>query len=221
MNSRKLLIVVLGLAILILTGTSHEFSFAPRDEKAEAIQAQVSAEKQMAEMQASLPSLSMNPERFPELTYTELTKELRTEGFQVRCYANLQRKEKLHPSITQICWTRARKAWDVPLDGISFHFAGEKLQLVRIEFPNAQWAEAKHWFDTLPGKMAGTFGTDGKGNTVLGKSVAAGLLMTAKPPGKDTVMALWESRDVLNDLCTGRDRSFSEEQRKVLCTPPP
>jgi hypothetical protein len=219
-NLRKiLLLVAVGLALYKFSESFEGFSFSPRDEIAATKAAEIVAAQQEAAAIAAAPALMLDPASFSTLTYTGLSRQLRSDGFNVRCYGNLERKEKLYPTITQICWTKARKAWNIPLEGISFHFAGETLQLVRIEFPNAQWTEAKAWFDTLPGQMAGTFGTDGKGHEVLGKSFATGFLMTAKPPNKATVMMLWESRELLADRCSGKDRSFSPWQRKIVCEP--
>lgn len=221
-NLRKaLLVVALALAAYKFTETFADFSFSPRDEIAASKAAEAVAVKQEAAAIAAAPPLIIDPSSFPTLTYTGLSKQLRSEGFSVRCYGNLERKEKLYPSITQICWTKAQTAWGIPLEGISFHFAGETLQLVRIEFPNSHWDDAKSWFDGLPGEMAGSFGADGKGHDVIGKSFASGFLMTAKPPRKTTVMVLWESPALLVGRCTVRDRSFSELQKKIICEPKP
>ena len=160
-NLRKaLLVVALALAAYKFTETFADFSFSPRDEIAASKAAEAVAVKQEAAAIAAAPPLIIDPSSFPTLTYTGLSKQLRSEGFSVRCYGNLERKEKLYPSITQICWTKAQTAWGIPLEGISFHFAGETLQLVRIEFPNSHWDDAKSWFDGLPGEMAGSFGAD-------------------------------------------------------------
>lgn len=212
-----LMLIALGLAVFKFSENFTGFSFAPRDEIAASKAAEAASIQREIKARAEAPPLILDPSSFSAQTNTELTKQLRQEGFHVRCYGNLERKEKLHPSINQICWTQARTAWNIPLEGISFHFAGEQLQLVRIEFPNDQWPAAKNWFDRLPGEAAGIFGTDGQGHDVLGKSLSSGFLMIAKPPKNATAMVLWEAQELLTDRCFGKNRSFSEVQKQILC----
>lgn len=166
---------------------------------------------------AAAPEFTLVPDDFRSQTFSGLTQALRTAGHKVRCYCDLRRNEKLYPSITRICWTHARAAWGMTLENISFHFGGEALESVRIEFPHDRWPQVRQWFSTLPGEDAGTFGHDGDGNVIMGRRVGDGLLMTAPPSLRSTILLLWESKNLLADRCRDGDRSFTAKQRSILC----
>lgn len=219
----KALLFVGGAVLLAaynLPDNVRNFNFGPRDEVAASKAAEAAAIQRDAQVRASAPPLNINPDSFPKQTYTELSSQLRAEGLHVRCYGNLKPKEKLYPSITQICWSQAKTAWDIPLENISFHFGGETLQFVRIEFPGNQWHRVKDWFEGLPGESAGTFGSDGQGHNVIGKSFATGFLMTAEPSKNSTVMVLWEAPALFASRCAADKRSLTDEQKRILCAQP-
>lgn len=209
------LLLALAAEFLPLIREASHFSLAPRD-----IETPPSTEPSKhtpAEAPTTAPDLDLSPEAFASQTYSALSGALRNAGHQLSCHGNLKRQEKLYPSITQVCWTSAKSAWGIPLAGVSFHFGGEELQFVRLEFPFGQWTQVKSWFAGLPGEDAGTFGKDDNGNEIFGRSMAGGLLMTARPSQGQTVMVIWETGVLFIDRCLAANRSFTEKQKAILC----
>lgn len=206
----------IGAVLILAVWSSQWMNFSPREGGAgSAPQASVPP-AEVAE-RAAAPAFTLAPDNFRLQTLSELTQMLRATGHKVRCYGDLRRNEKLYPQITQICWTHASTAWGMPLENISFHFGGQVLEFVRLEFPHAQWPRVRQWFAALPGEDAGTFGHDGDGNTVVGRRAGAGLLITAPPSPRSTILVLWESNNLLADRCRDGDRSFTPKQRSILC----
>lgn len=205
-----------GAVLILAVWGSRWMNFSPREGGAGGAPPASVPTAEMAE-RAAAPAFTLVPDDFRLQTLSGLTQTLRAAGHKVRCYGDLRRNEKLYPSITHICWTHARSAWGMPLENISFHFGGEVLEFVRLEFPHEQWPRVRQWFATLPGADAGTFGHDGDGNMIMGRRAGAGLLMTAAPSPRSTILLLWESKNLLADRCRDGDRSFTPKQRSILC----
>jgi len=215
-GGRDWLPLQVGAVLIVCVWGSQWMNFSPREGGGGGAQPASMPLAEVAE-RAAAPAFTLAPDDFRQQTLSGLTQMLRAAGHKVRCYGDLRRNEKLYPPITQICWTHARAAWGVPLENISFHFGGEVLEFVRLEFPHDQWPQVRQWFVTLPGEDAGTFGHDGDGNTIMGRRVGAGLMMTAPPSPRATILLLWESKNLLADRCRDGDRSFTPKQRSILC----
>lgn len=210
-----LLLLVLLVVLKSLIEEAGGFSFSPRDAQVATSSVEVAGQEKAA--RAAWPEFTLAPESLPGQTYSGLSEMLRKSGYPVRCYGNLKRNEKLYPSITQLCWTQAKAAWGIPLENISFHFAEEQLHFIRLEYPFAQLTQVKEWFSSLPGPDAGTFGTDDKGNMIVGKGMAGGLMLTAPPARGETVMVTWETKALFSLRCGEKNRSITETQKRILC----
>lgn len=204
-------------AVLILAvwgGASLDLS---RRETGEADQLPAPRSPGAASAPAPQLELSLVPAQFQDQTKERLVALLRAEGHGVRCYGDLKGRERIAPSITQVCLVHARRTWGLPVADVSFHFGGEELQMARYEFPPEAWPQVRAWFAS-EGQDAGSFGRDRDGNAVLGRHVAGGLLQTARPSRNSTVMVLWESRSLVAHHCRGK--ALQPAQRAILCSPP-
>lgn len=202
-------------ALLIYWYDVGDLDFSPRDVSSPTTH-QI-AGTSLGTARPDAPDLELPPETFRSQTYSALVIKLRSDGHPVRCYEHLKGKEKLYPSISRICVVSAKTAWGIPVQDVSFHFGGEELQFVRIEFTPDQWPQVKRWFAALPGEDAGIFGKDPQGNEIAGRSLGDGLIMTAPPSRGDTVLAIWESHVLFIDRCLSKSQLFTERQKSILC----
>ena len=213
-RGRAWLPLQIGLVLILCVWGSRWINFAPRDGSSAPT---VKATPQEIAERAAAPAFTLDPDDFRSQTFSTFNQMLRTAGHKVRCYGDLRPNEKLYPSVTQICWPVASAAWGLPVENMSFHFAGEKLESVRVEFQHDQWPRLRQWLPTLSGEDAGTFGNDGDGNEIIGRRVGDGLLMTAPPSPRSTILMLWESKRLLVERCSDGDETFTPKQRVILC----
>jgi hypothetical protein len=149
----------------------------------------------------AIPELTLLPTEFRGQTKDALVTMLRAQGQPIHCYGNLKGRERIAPSITEVCVLDTKRTWGMPVEDVSFHFAGEALQMARYEFAHDEWPNVQKWFLASEGQDVGTFGQDRKGNKILGRHVADGLLQTAPPSRGGTVMVLWEARNLMVERC--------------------
>lgn len=200
----------IGAVLILCVWASASLDLSPRDtgEPSSAAAKQPGASRPM-------PELTLMPTEFRGQTKDALLAVLRAQGQRVRCYGDLKGRERIAPSITQVCVLNTMRTWGMPVEDVSFHFAGEALQMARYEFARDEWPNVRSWFFASEGQDLGTFGRDGDGNKISGRHVADGLLMTAPPPPRGTVMVLWEARSLLAERC-GKNQ-MDPWQEAVLC----
>lgn len=141
---------------------------------------------------------------------------LTRQGFNVRCYGNLQPNEGMQPGDTHACWTIANNAWGIPSRMVAFSFGADGLRQIRLDFPSEQWPAVKRWFDQLSGPSTGTFGRDQGGNLIHGKMLRTGQVLTAEPNHMPTAMVMWQARSMLQaTVC--RSKALKPEQWDLIC----
>ena len=202
----------IGAVLILCVWASVGLDLSPRDTD----EGNAATEANQPGASRPAPELTLMPTEFRGQTKGALVAMLRAQGQSVRCYGNLKGRERIAPSITQVCVLNTKRTWGMPVEDVSFHFAGEALELARYQFAHDEWPKVRNWFFASEGRDLGTFGHDGDGNRISGRYVAEGLLMTAPPPHRGGVMVLWEARSLVAERC-GR-KLMEAWQEAVLCS---
>lgn len=150
------------------------------------------------------------------MRWEDIRDRLGKEGYRMRCYA-VGPNEGMMPGDTHACWTVAKTFAGIPVHTLSFLFGKEGLRQVRIDFAKEEWPAVKAWYDHLDGEPTGTFGQDQGGNTITGKLLKTGQVLTAEPNRMPNLMVLWQARSMLEQtVCNTSQR---DRQWELLCNP--
>ena len=143
---------------------------------------------------------------------------LSANKFRMHCYNDLGPRERIEATDTDVCWIIPSTLWGIPSHQVSFIFGPEGLRHVMAEFAPEDWPAVERWFNGLPAADAGTFGTDPGGNTIRGRMLDSGLVLTAPPSRLPTVTVLWNAGErLLTTQCA--ERGLTPAQRQLICRP--
>lgn len=131
-----------------------------------------------------------------------LQKHLAAEGFRMRCYGNLEQREKIEAGDTSVCWTIARSAYGIPARMIAFFFGDDGLHHIRQDFPKEEWDAVRNWLQTQGDADAGTYGRDQGGAKINGRRGKTGLILASEPGFTGWTMVMWQGRErVIGRAC--------------------
>jgi uncharacterized membrane protein YidH (DUF202 family) len=146
-----------------------------------------------------------------------LQKYLSQEGFRMRCYGNLKAEERLEPDDKEVCWTIANSTDGIPSRMITFWFGDEGLRQIRMDFSKSEWPEVQKWFEGQGSLLFGNFGREQGGQLIVGRRGKTGLVLTAAPGPLNSVMVLWQSREILQERSCAKADSSIGENWGALC----
>jgi len=155
------------------------------------------------------PPFVISPDSFSSLPQAEIIREYTNRGYQLKCYGNLQREERIRDSNDYLCSAHIHTAYDgIPARLLTFFFAKGELTDVRLEFPSSSYQkllsylsrklENRRRLDRLPQY---DFGTDNMGGKLLVWAVPDGILVTSDSQVEgDITVLMWSSRKTLGGI---------------------
>lgn len=146
-----------------------------------------------------------------------LQKHLGQEGFRMRCYGNLKAEERLEPDDKEVCWTIANNTDGIPSRMITFWFGDDGLRQIRMDFGKSEWPAVQKWFEGQGSFLFGNFGREQGGQLIVGRRGKTGLILTAAPGPLNSVMVLWQSREILQQRSCAKADSSIGENWGALC----
>lgn len=150
------------------------------------------------------------------ISQAEIQKYLSAEGFRMRCYGNLEQREKIEPDDTSVCWTITRSAYGIPSRMIVFFFGDDGLHHIRQDFPKEEWDAVRNWLQAQGDADAGAFGRDQGGAKIDGRRGKTGLILASAPGFMGWTMAVWQGREsLIRRACTGTHQR--DPQWLLLC----
>jgi hypothetical protein len=146
-----------------------------------------------------------------------IQKHLTAEGFRMRCYGDLEKREKISPDDTDVCWTIANSTDGIPSRMIVFFFGQDGLRHIRQDFPKEQWPAVRDWVQRQGDAVAGGFGYDDQGGGKLqARRGKTGLIVVSEPGFSGWVMVMWQAREhVLERAC--KKQEPDRPQWQMLC----
>lgn len=146
----------------------------------------------------------------------EIQKHLSAEGFRMRCYGNLEQREKIDPEDTSVCWTITRSAYGIPSRMMVFFFGKDGLHHIRQDFPREEWGAVKEWLQKQGDADAGEYGRDQGGAKIAGRRGKTGLILASEPGFMGWTMVMWQGRErVIERTC--REENDRNPQWRLLC----
>lgn len=79
----------------------------------------------------------------------EMIKTYRLQGFNLRCFSNLRRNEKIGKEDDYLCWAVTKNAYNIPAKLMTVFFSKKKLTHVRLEFPTSSFESIQNYMKTL------------------------------------------------------------------------
>ncbi|NTV70675.1 MAG: hypothetical protein HGA71_11060 [Azonexaceae bacterium] len=151
------------------------------------------------------------------ISRAHLQKHLGQEGFHMRCYGNLKVEERLEPDDREVCWTIANNTDGIPSRMITFWFGDDGLRQIRMDFGKSEWPAVQKWFEGQGSFLFGNFGREQGGQLIVGRRGKTGLILTAAPGPLNSVMVLWQSREILQQRSCAKADSSIGENWGALC----
>lgn len=144
-----------------------------------------------------------------------IQKHLSAEGFRMRCYGNLEPREKIEPEDTSVCWTITRSAYGIPSRMLVFFFGDDGLHHMRQDFPKEEWERVRKWLAAQGDADAGHFGRDQGGAKILGRRGKTGLILASEPGFMGWTMVMWQGRDRVMKRCQGTNQN--DPKWRLIC----
>lgn len=150
------------------------------------------------------------------ISQAEIQKHLSAEGFRMRCYGNLEQREKIEPEDSSVCWTITRSAYGIPSRMLVFFFGDDGLHHIRQDFPREEWDAVKSWLEKQGDADAGQYGRDQGGSKIAGRRGKTGLILASEPGFMGWTMVMWQGRErVVERTC--REENGRNPQWRLLC----
>lgn len=150
------------------------------------------------------------------ISQADIRKHLSAEGFRMRCYGNLEQREKIEPEDTSVCWTITRSAYGIPARMLVFFFGDDGLHHIRQDFPSEEWDAVSTWLKQQGDADAGEYGRDQGGAKIAGRRGKTGLILASKPGFMGWTMVMWQGRErVIERTC--REENDGNPQWRTLC----
>ena len=142
--------------------------------------------------------------KFHESSQSDIIREYNARGFTLTCYGNLRPEEQVSSTEDYACWMPINSAYsNIPARMVTFFFSQEKLNHVRLEFPDSSSDQVQEYLgkklsseqrlDMLPQYRART---NIYGESLMMWEVNGGVIQT---PSKVTpghlFMVLWTRRE--------------------------
>lgn len=156
------------------------------------------------------------------ISQAEIKKYLSAEGFRMRCYGNLEPREKIEPEDTSVCWTISRTAYGIPSRMIVFFFGDDGLHHIRQDFPKEEWDAVKQWLANQGVADSGDHGRDQGGAKINGRRGKTGLILASGPGFTGWTMVMWQGRErVIDRACLETPESSPQWQLNCRDWPAP
>lgn len=153
------------------------------------------------EAKAEMPDAgwSFEPDAFRGgMSVEEVSALARTKGHVLKCYGDLQAKERVRKDDQQACHLDIGKVWGVPAVTLAFTFGAHGLQTQIARFPERSWPRVRIQLDRMGQALTQTFGVDGETRKpVYGWRMDSGLVLSAEAPRGGEVTVLWTAKNVL------------------------
>lgn len=145
----------------------------------------------------------------------DIQKHLSAAGFRMRCYGNLEPREKIEPDDTSVCWTISRSAYGIPSRMIVFFFGDDGLHHIRQDFPKEEWNAVRTWLQAQGDADAGEYGRDQGGARINGRRGKTGLILGSEPGFTGWTMVMWQGRERVMARCEGTRQN--DPQWRLIC----
>lgn len=150
------------------------------------------------------------------ISQADIQKHLSAGGFRMRCYGNLEQRDKIEPEDTSVCWTITRSAYGIPSRMLVFFFGNDGLHHIRQDFPSGEWDTVSAWLKQQGDADAGEYGRDQGGMKIAGRRGKTGLILASKPGFMGWTMVMWQGRErVIERTC--REENGRNPQWHMLC----
>jgi len=142
--------------------------------------------------------------KFHENSQSDIIREYNARGFTLTCYGNLRPEERVSSTEDYVCWMPIKSAYNnIPARMVTFFFSQEKLNHVRLEFPDSSSDQVQEYLgkklsserrlDMLPQYRART---NIYGEPLMIWDVKGGVIQTpAKATPGQLFMVLWTRRE--------------------------
>ncbi len=92
------------------------------------------------------PNFDLPPNRFPELSQSDIIREYNDRGYTLYCNGNLRPEEQVSKRDDYACWMPIKSAYNnIPARMVTFFFSGGKLSQVRLEFPESSFNQVQEY----------------------------------------------------------------------------
>ena len=148
------------------------------------------------------PDFTVGLDSFTTREQSEIVREYKNRGHELKCYGNLRKEEKIGRNSDYLCNTYIGSAYDnIPARMATFFFYKEKLTHIRIEFPDTSFAQLHDFlsrklskYPRLDSRGHHDFGTDNFGKPLMVWAVKEGIVTTsAEKTDGQTIVLLWSS----------------------------
>lgn len=187
---RTKLLFITTIVVVVMFVAFKFYSNAQQNAKYEAEDAR---ERQSApDLQIELKSLT-NKEQ------SEVIKEYREQGLNLRCFSDLRPEEKITKQDDYLCWAVTKSILNIPSKSMAIFFSKKKLTNVRLEFPESSFNLVQSYLNTTLGEQPrlDLIPGDTIDSSIMSWKVDNGIVNTNNT-NDDKILITWSSEKVLS-----------------------